>query len=161
MAEKPIIIFYSLTGNTKFIAQAIAEITSGEILELKLEKEFKSSHDLRTVFWGGKQVVTKEKPKLLPLTKNIADYNLIILGTPVWAFSVAPALRTFLSQNKLTNKKIALFCCHDGMPGKALANLKSELTGNEIIGDIAFREPLGNQAENKKKLAEWLTNLNI
>ncbi|MFA6215113.1 MAG: flavodoxin [Patescibacteria group bacterium] len=153
---KAIVIYYSLTGNTKFIAEQIAQKSGAEILALKPEKDFKAGHNLVTILWGGRQSMTKVKPKLLPLTKNPADYDLIFLGTPVWAFTFAPAVRSFLAENKIKDKKIALFLCHGGTPGKAAANLEKELAGNEIIGEILFNEPLKTPEESRRKTGEWL-----
>ena len=110
-------------------------------------------------FWGGKQVFTGEKPELLPLTKDAADYDLIFIGTPVWAFSYAPALKTFLSRTKISGKKIALFLTCDGMPGKTFINLRQALSGNEILGELALVAPYKDLENNIIKIKNWLTNI--
>jgi flavodoxin len=53
----------------------------------------------------------KEKPVLYSFDKNPNDYDLIFIGTPVWAFSYAPAFNSFFDKIKIINKKIALFSC--------------------------------------------------
>ena len=99
----------------------------------------------------------KLTPKLQPRTLNIDQYDTLILGTPVRAFNYAPALRTFFSEQKMQNKKIFLFCCHEGNKGKTLENMAQALAGNEIISQIDFLAPLKKDKEIQvKKLDERL-----
>lgn len=124
---KTLIVFYSLTGNTKKIALAAALAAGGEMMEIKIRKEIPSTGFWR-YFWIGMQAV--KSSGLMPLEKNPNDYDLIFLGGPVWAGNFAPAIRSFLSKAKLKNKKIALFCIHGGdTPGQAIANLEKKIGG--------------------------------
>jgi len=143
-----------LEGNTKFIAEKIAEEISADILELKPEKEI-SKFDPLKHFWGGKQVVRKETPKLKKYNISLADYDTLIIGTPVWAFNFSPPIRTFLKENKIENKKIILFCTCGGNKGKTFDNLKEELKGNEIIAEAEFENVLRNPEENVKKIKDF------
>lgn len=153
---KTLVIYYSLEGNTKFIAQKIAEATGADILELKLKKETVKPHSLSKYFWGGKQVMMKEKPELVPFEIDPDQYNLLFIGTPVWAWSYSPPLNTFLFESKMTDKKIALFCCHGGAKSKTLENMEKKLIGNKIVGKIDFKEPLKNNPEEcAAKAKEW------
>ncbi len=152
---KSLIVFYSLEGNTRFIAQTIAEEIKGDILELKPVNDIKQKGFMRYL-WGGKQAMSKKIPELKPFDKNPNDYDLIVIGTPVWAFTFAPALRAFYSKNKIQNKKIALFCCHGGGKAGTLNKMKEQLTGNNIVGEIDFMDPLiHNKEDNARKAKEW------
>ena len=153
---KTLVIHYSLEGNTKFIAQKIAEGVGADILELKPKKETVKPHSLSKYFWGGKQVMTKEKPELLPFGYDPQDYDLLFIGTPVWAWNFTPPLGTFFSQVKLTGKKIALFCSCGGAKNNTLENMEAELAGNKIVGKIDFKEPLkNNQGECAEQAKRW------
>ena len=103
----------------------------------------------------------RKKPELLPLDKNPADYDMIFIGTPVWAWRYAPPLSTFFSTTEITGKKIAVFCCHGGGKGKTLELMKKELEGNECIGQNDFMEPLREKvkAESSAKAADWAKEL--
>lgn len=152
---KALVVFYSLEGNTKFIAEIIAKELKADLLALKPQKEISSKGFMRFV-WGGKQVLMKEKPHLLPLKKNASDYDLIIIGTPVWNFSFSPTIRSFFSQVKLKNKKIALFCSHSGSPKKTINNMKYELKDNKIVAEIEFCNVLENKIQNTKLAKKWI-----
>lgn len=156
---KKLIAYYSLDGNTRFIAEAIASAIDADVLVLKPKKEINPKSLLKH-FWGGRQVIMKQKPELLPFDKNPQDYDLLFLGTPVWAFDYAPSLRSFFQNVILKDKKIALFCCHGGMKGKTLENMKNALSGNKILGEIDFKEPLkGNREESVQKAKSWAKTL--
>jgi flavodoxin len=152
---KTLVIYYSFEGNTRFIAETIANSINADILELKPREEIKSKGFMKYV-WGGRQVVRQKEPELFPFDKKPEDYDLIFIGTPIWAWTFTPALRTFLTSAKLQNKKIALFCCHDGQAGKTFEKMKVYLNGNTILGETDFIEPLKNdKVFNSNRAKEW------
>jgi len=157
MNEK-LVVYYSFEGNTKFVAETIAREIGADLLELKPKKEMKG-HGFSKFIWGGRQVMLKIKPELEPLAKNPADYDLIFIGTPVWAYTFTPPLRSFFSQVKLQNKKIALFCTHEGNPGKIFEHMKKELSGNEIIGQQGFKDALKEKDRNLADIKNWIKEL--
>lgn len=151
---KSLVIYYSFEGNTRFIAEAIAHEISSDVLELKVRDAIKTKGFLKYL-WGGKQVLQKKTPDLLPFDKNPVDYDLIFIGTPVWAFTFAPALRTFLKDVKLKNKKIALFCTHEGSAAKTFDDMKKELENNDIISENDFANVLKNPQQNSLDAKLW------
>lgn len=153
-SQKTLIIYYSFEGNTRFIAEAVAHEISADILELKVRSEIKTKGFMK-YFWGGKQVFQKKAPELLPFDKNPNDYALIFIGTPVWAFTYAPAIRTFFNKIKLKDKKIALFCTHEAGPAKTFDNMKADLEGNDIISENDFADVLKNPQQNSLNAKLW------
>jgi len=153
---KTAVIYYSYNGTSAHVAEIIkaelnADIFRIETLDSKKRKGFS------LILWGGGQVVRGKKPPLKPLSVNINAYDLVILGTPVWAGSPAPAIVSFLSMNSIAGKKIALFCCHGGGMGEALNKLKALLGGNTLIGEIDFKNVAKtDRAELKQKISEWV-----
>ncbi|MFZ2150902.1 MAG: flavodoxin [Candidatus Absconditicoccaceae bacterium] len=156
--NKNLIIFYSLDGNTKFIAEYIAFQIGADLLQLQPIKGI-SNIGFMKYLRGGRQVLMKNKPELQSRDIDPNDYEKIFIGTPVRAYNYAPALRTFFDKVVLKNKKIALFCCHEGGKGKTLENMEEILKGNEIIGKIDFFAPLKKDKEEQvKKLNQRLSN---
>lgn len=151
---KKLVVYYSLNGNTAFIAKTVAEAIQADVLVLQPKKMMPSSTILK-LLWAGKQVFTREKPELLAFEKNPAEYDLIFLGTPVWGGSYASALRTFFDTVALQHKKVALFCCYGGSEGKAFQKMKEALAGNTFSGEMGFRAPLKNAEANAQKAREW------
>lgn len=157
-AKKMLVIYYSFEGNTRLIAEAVAHEIKADILELKVKNDIKTKGFLK-FFWGGKQVVQKKTPELLPFSKDPAEYDVIFIGTPVWAYTFAPALRTFFKDVKLKDKKIVLFCTHEGSPAKTFENMKKELEGNDIISESDFVDVLKNPQQNSLDAKIWAGNI--
>ncbi len=156
---KSLVIYYSFEGNTRVIAENIAEAIQADILELKPVKDLTTKGFMKYV-WGGRQVVMKEKPQLQPLDKDPNDYDVLFIGTPVWAFTYAPALNAFFSDVKLNNKRIVLFCTHTGAMLKTFENMRKVLNGNNIIGEkdinCLSKKNKDERAGKAKKWAEVL-----
>jgi len=153
---KILIVYYSLTGNTQFIAETLRDTIEADILELKPIKELKADSGTRFI-WGGYQSSMKIKPKLMDFNINPLEYDLIILGTPVWAWNISPPMRSFLSKFDLTDKKVALWMSHAGDGIKAMKSFKEVLQGANIVESISFQEPLKKESdENKEKAIAWI-----
>jgi flavodoxin len=139
------IIYYSLEGNTKLIAGQISKTLNADMLELKPVKEFPNK-GFAKFFWGGKSVATKEKPELEEYDKSFEDCDLIILGSPIWAGSFAPPIRTFLSDNDLRGKKVAFFVCHGGGgANRCFRDFASIQPNCELVSTIELKDPTKNK----------------
>lgn len=158
MTNKNLVVFYSYEGNTRLIAQTIARVIEADVLECKPVKDI-SQKNFTKYIWGGRQVITKKKPKLESLGKNPQDYEVILIGTPVWVYTYAPAIRSLLSQVTLQKKNIGVFCCHEGGKGNTLEHLKKALVGNTIIGEHDFFNVMKNKEENIEKAKKWAATL--
>lgn len=157
---KTLIIYYSLDWNTKFISETIAKEFDWEILELKTTKELINKNSFMKYLWWWKMVYMKEEPELESINVDFDKYDLIIIGTPVWAFNYTPPIATFFSNHKLIGKKIAIFCCHGWWMWKTLTNMREKLTWNNLISENNFIEPLRRDMEvNVLKLKQWITDI--
>lgn len=157
---KSIVIFYSLEGNTRLIAEKLAQTINSDILELKTKTEIKREGFTKYI-WGGKQVLFREKPELVTFHKDLNQYDLIIFGSPIWASKYVPAFNTFFEDNKFLNKKYALFNCNGGgKTEKIFQQFKDQLKGNKFVGEISFKEPLRDKTEdNLKQAEEWIKKI--
>ncbi len=161
MANKILIVHYSLTGNTKFIAETIQEILKADIQEIKPKKDVKPKGAMK-YFWGGYKATMKKKPSLEPIEKDAKDYDVVIIGTPVWAWTIAPPMRTFLTQYDLSNKKLGFWCCHAGSPGGTLRIMEKCAPDSDVLGKIKFTDPLKkNTDEEKTRAIDWANEILI
>ena len=159
MMPKKLVVYYSKTGNTKIVAETIAKKAKADIEELKWEKEIESKGFMR-YFRGGYNSKLKRKVKIQALEKNLDDYDTIFIGTPIWAGNMNPAIRTFLKNHQLQNKKVALFCTCAGEGGNNLDELKGMMEGNEIIGNKIFmRSDKTSEEDRVKEAEEWIKEI--
>ena len=156
---KTLVVYYSLSGNCRVVADVLKSSLGAEVLEIKTLKNKKRTK-VGKFLWGLSLIARKKRPALKPHTVNINDFGLIILGTPVWAWSPSLVMLSFLEKTKISGKKIALFCCHGGGMGKAMEEFKAKLSGNTIVGEIDFANPAhAGGAELNQKIDEWAKTL--
>ena len=135
---KILVTYYTRGNNTKKIAETISKNLNAdldEIIDLK-------DRSRKIIGWliAGKDAITKKLTKI-KYEKKPEDYDLVIIGTPVWAGTMTPAIRTYLTNNKL--KDIAFFCTYDGQGGKTFAEM--EKISNPPIETLG----LNNKSKNK------------
>ena len=113
---KSAIVYYSYSGNTKKVAQELADYLRQtqdvELIELVPQDEPRSFFgQCRRAFWHS-------KAKLEPVNTNLLPYDMICFGTPVWAFGPAPAINTYLEEcSGLCGKTALLFTTYGSGTG--------------------------------------------
>lgn len=129
------IIYFSLSGRTKTLSQYLAEYLRAEGFSVAV-------NPLKTPECGSFlknciDALMKKKVKL-EYIPDIKTSTLVFLGSPVWAFDITPAMRSFLESTDLTNKKVFLFITYGSGKGKerAMANFTQLVRskGGDIIG---------------------------
>ncbi|MCD6303039.1 MAG: NAD(P)H-dependent oxidoreductase [Anaerolineae bacterium] len=156
MAERPtrtLVIFTSLDGNTKAVAQAIAEAVGADLAEVQLVKPLPTGF-MRYVV-GGFNAILKRKLAIQPVDVDPSAYDLLFVGTPVWAGNYAPALRTFLQEHPVSGKLAALFATCKDSAGHSLNDLSGALSGNKILTKLALPSKEGISEADLKKATEW------
>lgn len=158
---KSIIVYYSLEGNTDYAARQMAQKTGADLLRLVPTKAYPSS-GFRKFLWGGASVLMSEKPKLEPYEFDADAYDLVILGFPVWASNMAPPLRTFVTQNDLSKKRVAAFACQSGSGAqKAFAKLMACVGTDELVAELVLIDPKDKpNAGNERLIDEFCAKLN-
>jgi len=150
---RALVVFYSRTGNTKGVAELIAQ-------ELRSDLEELVDKAGRKGFLGylkaGRDAIRKKSTELESLRHWVGDYDMIFVGTPVWASQPAPAVRTFLESQDLSGKKVALFCTMAAQGEEStFAAMKALLGGAEVAGllAIAMKKEEGRVVE---KVSQWV-----
>ena len=119
---KTLIVFYSYSGNTQKIAQRIHQQLGGDLLQLETVVPYTGGYNA-VVQQGQREVNQGYLPELKPLELDPADYDVIYLGTPVWWYTFAPAVRTFLTEHPLAGKTIRPFITDGGGIGHTVQDL--------------------------------------
>ncbi len=147
------VIYYSRTGKTKKIAEELALVFRAETARVVDKKDRKG---IIGYFKAAKDAFLKKEVEIESLSLNPRDYDLIFIGTPVWANGVTPAIRTYLKHAKIKNKKIGLFCTtHISGTDTSFKEMISLLEGNQIVAKIGFTAfDLRNFNSVKERLKE-------
>ena len=99
----------------------------------------------------------------MPYSVDLSKYDTIIIGSPVWWYTITPVIRTFLKQHSLEGKTIIPFETNAGWLGKTFKEIKELYPNSNVKSgmNIVFTE---NYAEHKLKtpsleIDEWLKNI--
>lgn len=154
-----LVVYHSLEGNTRLAAKTIADSVEADILELVPVSQ-PSSQGFSRYLWGGRSAVMKDKPELEKFQTDPADYDLVVLGSPVWAWTFTPPVRSFLHLYDLSGKKTALFCCHGGGPGKAMKRFRNAVAGSIVLGELLLQDPLKQNTDAQlEKARVWAAEI--
>lgn len=157
---KTLIVYYSLEGNTEYVAERIAEACGFDTLRLMPVKKYPDS-GFRKFFWGGKSAMMAETPELEPYSFDAGSYDRIVFGFPVWAGNVTPPIRTFVKENDLKGKRIAAFACQSGAGAeKAFGRLKAAIGIEDLEAELILNDPKTRMsAENDRKIRDFCEKL--
>jgi flavodoxin len=153
---KSLVVYYSRTGNARFFAETIAAEVGADIEEVVDQKKRSGPIGFLT---GGSDARRGKETEISSTTKSPADYDLILVGTPVWASRPAPAIVTYLKKNDLSGKKVALFFTRGGKKPTALDETKALIPNSDYIGQLSLINPLATKDESEKQITDWCKTL--
>ncbi len=108
---KILVLFHSRTGTTKKVAEKMiaALEAEGEEVFSTVNRAGASGYIL-----AGRDATLKKLTPIKPLVHNLSDYDLVIVGTPVWVWTMSAPIRTLLTAQKDQIKQVAFFATQDG-----------------------------------------------
>jgi flavodoxin len=125
--SKVLVLYYSQTSNTKTVAQEIATRLDADIEEISLVEPYDTAFQATIE----RCKADREKgilPEIKPLKANIADYDWIFIGYPIWFGTYAPPIASLLEKVDLSGKWVVPFCTF-GSGG--LESSAKDLTGKQ------------------------------
>ena len=131
---KTAVVYFSWSGNTRFAAETIAKKVGADLFEIKAETPYNGDFG-KCCDEAKPECQGKTLRPIKPIEGlDLAKYNLVFVGSPNWWGTMAPPVRTWVTQSKdaLKGKTVCLFLTHGGggmqRVGKDFA---------EVIGDAA------------------------
>lgn len=149
---KRAIVYYSLSENTRQAAEAIAAGLEADVIRIDVVKPMPTEFKKQIMF-GGMQVVFGLKPAIKGVPENLASYDEILIGTPIWAGRHCPAIHTLLQDKEIASKVTAVFTLDGGGENKkAKASLQKLLPNLKQFVTLKDHK-LGMDEENRKQIA--------
>ncbi|MHA2115557.1 MAG: flavodoxin [Candidatus Thorarchaeota archaeon] len=154
---KVLVTYYSRTGTTKQVGELIAEAMGAESNEIVDVKERLGPVNYMRAARDAKGM----KPTKIEYTKNPDDYDVIILGTPIWWKNIPPATRTFLTSHNLKGKKVVFFITSQAEEDMEIVfSQMRELTPDaELIDTFGLLQKKVKNEEYREELATFIENL--
>ncbi len=151
---KTLLVYYSRTNVTKKIAEMIQEKLGCDMEEITDNDKYSGRLGFLK---GGMNASMGRTSDINPISKNPEDYDLIIIGTPVWASNVATPIYTYLMKYNKYFKNVASFCTCMGNGYEKTFKTISETTGKEQISTMFLTaEDMKNPEE---KIKTFITKL--
>lgn len=157
--KKAIVIYYSYEGSTKKVAELIAKETNAKIIAIKMLKESKTSGFKKYLVLGIRTILGQTS-KIKPLDIDISNYDLVFIGSPIWAGTFAPPVKTVINSQLLVDKKVAYFYCHEG--GAKDAAFKAQQAINKkskFISALECPRVIKDFAKLKPIIIKWAKDL--
>lgn len=156
---KTLVVYYSYGHHTRDVAEKMKKILSCDTEEIIPVKPYTGVYQ-KLVDATENNRETKNTPEIKPLSLKISDYDTIIVGTPVWWYTMAEPVRTFLSQNDLTGKKVIIYATNAGWIGSTFKNMK-ELIGSRQIPalDVKFSVDGESMLTEERIIEQFLKDL--
>ncbi|MBS3762045.1 MAG: flavodoxin [Planctomycetes bacterium] len=153
MSQKPfLVIYYSRTGNTKIIAEEIAEQLEADIGRI-IDKKDRAG--VLGFMGGGKDAGFKKKTDIESPPHDPAAYETVIIGTPVWAWSMCPAVRTWIDQNKDKLPNVAFFLTTGSTGIDRTFRHMTELSQREALATLGLKEKKVKKNNYKQEVRQF------
>ena len=107
--KRQLVLYYSEVGSTKAVAEELQKQLGADIEAIECVEPY-SGNFQETIQRSGQEREKGETPALKPLTKNIADYDVIFLGYPIWFGTYAMPIATLVKEQDFAGKTIVPFC---------------------------------------------------
>lgn len=140
-------------GNTARMAKVIQEATSADVWEIQPVHSYPFDYR-QTTAEAQKEQEVDARPEIKLSMPDLAQYDLIFFGHPIWWSEMSMVARTFLDKADLSGKKIAHFCTHEGSGfGGSESDLKSRQPRAIYLPSLAIA---GTQVDSSTKaIQDW------
>lgn len=160
--KKMLVVYYSLSnGNTKRIAEKLAKAAGADIAAIETVEPYIGTYE-ELVAQGQDEVNRGYRPPIKAFDVNIADYEVIAVGTPTWWYTMAPAVLTFLSEQDFTGKTVIPFMTNGGWPGHVIKDMKNACKGADFAHEMEIQFDSTGGAElitKESEIDEWITKV--
>ena len=155
---KRLVVYYSLTGNTEEAAEKVAKALNADLLKLETVKDMPKSFAARIIVGGG-QVAFNRIPELKPIDVDVASYDEIILGSPIWNSKGVPAVSAFLQDESAAAKVTSLFFSSGGGKVEKGLNAITKLLPNLKNTASLLDRKHENSKQNDAKIEEFIKTI--
>ena len=158
-----LVAYFSATGTTAKAAKTLANAVGGELYEIKPAVPYTSA-DLNWRDQNSRSSVEMKDPSSRPAISgqvdNMADYDVIFVGSPCWWATIAPPIATFLSSYNLSGKTVIPFMTHEGSRmGHSEKEIRELCPESVLLQGLPIRGSKARQAAPEIK--KWLQEIGV
>jgi len=153
---KSLVVFYSRSGSTKKVGEAVAKELGSDLEELvDLKKRGGPIGFIRS----GRDASGRKLARINSTKYDPSQYDLVIICTPVWAANITPAARTYLTDNKEKIKDAAFLLTFGGRGGDGCLSDMKQIYGRDPRGTLMVRQKEISSGEFAQKIKQFASQL--
>jgi flavodoxin len=153
---KTLVIFFSVTGTTRELAEQVHSHVGGDIIELTPAIPYPTDYS-STVARHRQEQKSSALPEISTVIDNMNDYDTIFIGYPIWSGTIPRIMEAFLRQYDLSGKTIAPFSTHGGGgPGRSVQDIRALCPDSTVVNGLSMTG--GGISNSRNDIANWLKN---
>lgn len=156
MSKKILVVFYSRTGNTKKVGEAIAKELNCDTEQIM---DVKSRMGIFGWLRSGMEGSTEKLTLIRDTKKDPAAYDMVIIGSPVWGSKMSSPARTYITKNKDRFKQAAFFITCGGSGNEPVFKGMEALCGKKPLAALQITEEQLKSGEYAGKVREFVTEI--
>lgn len=146
---KILIVYFSRTGHTERVAKALAERLDADLERIR---EKRSRLGFIGYWRSGREAMSGKLPTIETAEHDPADYDLVILGSPVWASHPSTPMSAYVAANKAKLKSIACFVTLGGSGAEKTMARMAEAAGKPALATLSA-------TERQLKTGDWTNEI--
>ena len=149
---------YIEKGNTQIVAETIAELTGGDLYQITTVEPYPDDY-ASMLIRAQEELDNNARPELAGEPLNPDDYDIIMIGYPIWHAATPRPVLTFLESCDLSGKKLIPFNTHEGSgQSGTVSEIAASAPGEERLEGIAIQGKVAQEDDTRTRelLTEWL-----
>lgn len=148
-----LVVWYSRTSTTAQVGRELAHLLGADT---EVIRDTRSRDGFFGWMRSGYEATMKIRPAIQPVEKDPADYDLVVLGTPVWAGTMASPMRTYICQNRDKFKSVAFFCTQGAATEQKAFDDMADLCGMMPDATLSLQHAVVTKGKYREQLEEFV-----
>ncbi len=154
MTKNMLVVYYTWTnGNTKKIAEQLAVACGADLERIDTVVPYPDDYDA-TVSQAQDEVNAGFEPEIKALEHDLANYDVVAIGTPTWWYTMAPAVKTFIGNANWEGKTVMAFSTSAGWPGGTNTDIENAAAGAAVMPSLEVTFDSAGGTEQKTPQAD-------
>ena len=148
-----LVVYFSRTGHTRRVAEEIARQLGADTEAIE---EPRSRAGLFGYIRSAREAVKQQGAAITAPRKDPRDYELVILGTPVWAGNLSSPVRAYLAAQRAKLPQVAFFCTQNGSGAAKVLRQMADLCERAPLAELTVRAAELRRRQHTAKLNGFL-----
>ncbi len=154
---------YVEKGNTEIVAETIAGLTGGDLYHVTTVEPY--PEDYASMLTRAREELDADaRPELAGDLPNLDDYDVLMIGYPIWHGATPRPVLSFLESCNLSGKKLIPFNTHEGSgQSGTVSEIAASAPGAEVLEGIAIQGKIAQEDADQTRdlLTDWLSGIGL